>query len=67
MAYMLISVNNDKNLKKCFDINVKTGAVTVMKNTKAGVYRVKVKAKAKGNSNYMASDWKIITFIIKVK
>ena len=67
MAYMLVSVNNDKKLKKCFDINVKTGAVTVMKNTKAGVYKVKAKVKAKGNSNYRASDWKLVTFTIRVK
>ena len=30
-------------------------------------YKVKVKVKAAGNTNYKASAWKTVTFTIKVK
>ena len=45
----------------------KTGKVKVKKGLKKGTYKVKVKVKAKGNANYKASTWKIVTFTIKIK
>jgi len=34
---------------------------------KKGTYKVKVKARAGGNTTYKASSWKTVTFKIKVK
>ena len=48
-------------------ISKTTGKVTVRKGLKKGTYKVKVKVKAAGNSNYNASTWKTATFKIKVK
>lgn len=47
-------------------INKKTGVITVKKGTKKGVYKIKVKVTAKGNTKYLAGS-KIITVKIKVK
>ena len=46
-----------------------TGKVTIKKNSKMkkGTYKVKVKVKALGNSNYKASAVKTVTFKVKVK
>ena len=44
----------------------KAGKVTVKKGLKKGTYKVKVKVKAAGNTNYKALT-KIVTFTIKVK
>ena len=52
---------------KKITINKKTGKVTIKKSLKKGTYKVKMKIKAKGNSNYKASAFKTITFKIKVK
>jgi hypothetical protein len=41
--------------------------VTVKKGLKKGTYKVRVKVRAAGNSNYKASAWKTVTFRIKVK
>ena len=35
--------------------------------TKKGKYKVKVKVKAAGNTNYKASTWKTVTFTIKIQ
>ena len=48
-------------------INKKTGKVTVKKGLKKGTYKVKVKVKAAGNSNYKVSAVKTVTFKIIVK
>lgn len=56
-------VKGNKKIK----INKKTGKVTIKKGLKKGTYKVKIKIRAKGNSNYMASDYKKLTFKIKVK
>ena len=45
----------------------KTGKVTVKKGLKKGTYKVKVKVKAAGDTNYNASAWKVVTFKIIVK
>lgn len=45
----------------------KTGKVTVKKGLKKGTYKVKVKIKAAGNTNYKASAVKTVTFKVKVK
>ena len=45
----------------------KTGKVTVKKGLKKGTYKVKVKVKAAGNTNYKPSAWKVVTFKIKVR
>ena len=52
---------------KKITINKKTGKVTVKKGLKKGTYKVKVKIKAAGNSNYKASAYKTVTFKIIVK
>ena len=48
-------------------INKTTGKVTVKKGLKKGTYKVKVKVKAAGNTNYKASAVKTVTFKVKVK
>ena len=52
---------------KNITINKKTGKVTIKKGLKKGTYKVKVKVKAAGNTNYKASAVKTVTFSIKVK
>jgi len=56
-------VSGDKKIT----INKKTGKVTVAKGLKKGTYKVKVKIKAKGNTNYKASAYKTVTFKIVIK
>ena len=50
-----------------FTVNAKTGNITVRKKTKKGTYRIKVKIKAAGNTNYLPSDFKTVTVVIKIK
>lgn len=45
----------------------KSGKVTVKKKLKRGSYKVKVQVKAAGNSTYLPSSVKTVTFTIKVK
>lgn len=52
---------------KKITINKTTGKVTVKKGLKKGTYKVKVKVKAAGNTNYKASAVKTVTFKVKVK
>ena len=52
---------------KKISINKKTGKVTVKKGLKRGIYKVKVKVKAAGNSDYNPSKVKTVTFRIKVR
>ncbi len=61
LSYAKVSGN------KKITINKKTGKVTVKKGLKKGTYKVKVKVKAGGNTNYKASAVKTVTFTIKVK
>ena len=51
---------------KMITINKKTGKVTIKKGLKKGTYKVKVKVRAAGNTNYKAVT-KTVTFKIKVK
>lgn len=57
-------------IKKCgnpkITINKNTGKVTIKKGLPKGTYKVKIKMKAAGNSNYNPSAWKKVTFRIKV-
>ncbi len=39
----------------------------VKEGLKKGKYKVTVKVKALGNSNYKASSWKTVTFKVKIK
>lgn len=55
-----------KGNKKIY-INKKTGKVTIKKGLKKGTYKVKVKIKANGNTNYLASAFKTVIFKIKIK
>ena len=57
---------NKVNGNNKITINKKTGKVTIKKGLKKGTYKVKMKIKAKGNTNYKASAFKTITFKIKV-
>jgi len=69
-TYTLVSAKKgSKSFKKYFKINKTTGKLTIKKNKKMkkGTYKVKVKVKALGNSNYKASAVKTVTFTIKVK
>ena len=70
MSYSLSSAKKgSKSFKKYFKINKSTGKVTIKKNSKMkkGTYKVKVKVKALGNTNYKASGTKTVTFKVKVK
>ena len=68
VAYKLVSAKKGKkSFKKKFRINAETGKITVKKNLKKGTYKVKVKVKAGGNTNFEASAWKKITIKIKIK
>ena len=66
MFYKFVSVNKS-SFKKYFKINAKTGNVIVKKGLKKGIYRVKVKVRAAGNTNYKASAWKKVAFKVQVK
>ncbi len=61
MSYVKASGN------KLITINKKTGNVTVKKGLKKGTYKVKVKVKAAGNTNFKASKQYKLTIKIKVK
>lgn len=68
--YALSSVKKgSKSFKKYFTISKTTGKVTIKKNSKMkkGTYKVKIKVKALGNTNYAPSAWKSVTFTVKVK
>ena len=68
LTYKLVSAKKaGKNFKKKFKINAKTGKITVKKKTKKGLYKVTVKVKAKGNTNYKASPWKKVAFKVNIK
>ena len=54
-----------KKAAKKLKVNAKNGTITVPKGTKKGTYSVKVKATAKGNSNY-ASGSKTVTVKVVV-
>ena len=47
-------------------VDKKSGKITVKKGLKKGTYKIKVKIKAGGNSNYKASAVKTVLFRIKV-
>ncbi len=66
LFYKFVSVNKS-SFKKYFKINAKTGNVIVKKGLKKGIYRVKVKVRAAGNTNYKASAWKKVAFKVQVK
>ena len=67
-TYKLFSAKKGKkSFSKYFKINWTTGKITVKKGLKKGIYKVKVGVKAKGNTNYRASDWKKVIFKIKVQ
>lgn len=61
MTYSKVSGN------KQITINKKTGKVTIKKGLKKGTYKVKIKIKAGGNTNYKASAYKTVTFKIVIK
>ena len=66
--YALSAVKKGKkNYKKYFKINKKTGKIAISKILKKGTYKIKIKVKALGNSNYTASGWKTVTCKIKIK
>ena len=52
-----------KSFKKYFGMNKPTGKITVKK----GSYKVKIKIRALGNTDYKASGVKPVTFTVKVK
>ena len=67
-TYKLISAKKgSKSFKKYFKMNGATGEVTVKKGLKTGTYKVKAKVKGKGNNEYFASEYKTVTFKVKVK
>lgn len=66
-TYTLSSAKKGKtSFKKYFTIHKNTGKLTVKKGLKKGTYKVTVKVKAAGNSNYKASASKTVTFTVKV-
>ena len=52
---------------KKITINKTSGKVTIKKGLKKGTYKIKVKVRAAGDANYAASDWKTLTFKVKVR
>ena len=60
LSYKKVSGN------KKITINKKSGKITVKKKLKKGTYKIKMKVKAAGNSNYKALT-KTVTFKVKVK
>lgn len=52
---------------KKISINKSTGKITVAKGLGKGTYKVKVKIRANGNANYLASGYKTVTFTLRVK
>ena len=52
---------------KKITVNKKTGKITAKKGLKKDTYKVKIKVKAAGNSNYKASAVKTTTVKIQVK
>lgn len=56
ISYALSSAKKgSKSFKKYFEVNKKTGAVTVKKGLKKGTYKVKINVKAAGSTNYKAA------------
>ena len=67
LSYKLVSAKKgSKSYKSKFKVNSKSGKVTVKKRLKKGTYKVTVKVKAKGTTNYKAGS-KTVTFKIRVK
>ncbi|MCR5705089.1 MAG: hypothetical protein K6G85_10770 [Eubacterium sp.] len=66
LRYQLVKVKKSK-FKKYFKIHKKTGKLTIKKKLKKGTYKITVKVKAAGNTDYKASNWKKITVKVKVK
>lgn len=61
MTYSNASKN--KAAKK-FKVNAKTGKVVIPKGTKKGVYQVKVKVRAKGNSSYKSGSVTVTYWVV---
>ncbi|MBQ9061920.1 MAG: leucine-rich repeat protein [Eubacterium sp.] len=66
LRYKLAGVSKAK-YKRFFKIDAKTGKLTIRKGLKKGVYKVKIKITAGGNTNYSASGIKKVTCRVKVK
>ena len=70
VTYKLYSVSKNgktkKKFKKCFKVG-KTGNIKVAKGLKKGLYRVKVKVKAAGNSYYKPSTLRTVTVRVRVR
>ncbi len=64
-TYKITSVKK-KKYKKYFKINSKTGKLTIKKKLKKGKYKVKVRIRAVGNTNYKVAT-KNVTVNVKVK
>ena len=58
-----VKLSGNKNIS----INKTTGTVSVKKKTKKGTYSIKIKIMSTGSAQYKHSDWKTVTFKIKVK
>lgn len=56
-----------KSYAKYFSVNKKTGKITLKKGLKKGIYKVTVKVKALGTSNYKASFSQDAVITIKVR
>jgi len=68
VSYKLISAKKGKkSFKKYFSISKSTGKITVKKKLKKGTYTLRVRATAKGSSNYKVTGYKTITVKIRVK
>lgn len=67
MSYSLVAAKKgSKSFKKYFKVNGKTGTITVKKGLKKGLYNVQIKARAAGNSQYLAGSRKA-TVKVRVK
>lgn len=65
VRYRLLSVSK-KRYSKYFNVNKKTGRITIKKGLRKGTYKLRIKVRAAGNSQYKAATG-IVTVKIRVK
>ena len=59
-------VSGNRKSKKALKFNKKTRKITVRKGTKKGLYKLKIRVRAAGNSDYLAGS-KTVTIKVRVK
>ena len=60
------SISGTKKAKKALKFNKKTGKITVRKKTGKGLYKLKIKVNASGNSEYLSGS-KTVTVKVRIR